>query len=61
MLLFEHKQNLQSYNTQSSKQREILYFILQKSLFKDYVQQTASRDYNELFQGLVTSLNLKYT
>jgi len=36
MLLFEHKQNLQSYNTQSSKQREILYFILQKSLFKDY-------------------------
>jgi len=60
MLLFEHKQNLQSYNTQSSKQSEIFYFILQKLLFKDY-NNPASRDYNELFQGLVTSLNLKYT
>jgi len=27
MLLFEHKQHLQSYNAQSSKQREIFSFI----------------------------------
>jgi len=26
MLLFEHKQHLQSYDAQSSKQREIFYF-----------------------------------
>jgi len=37
LTLVDHKLYLQSYNTQSSKQREI--FSLKKLLFKDYNKQ----------------------
>jgi len=45
MLLFEHKQHLQIYNAQSSKQRKIF------ALKKKGLQQMAGRDYKTLFQG----------
>jgi len=37
MLLFEHKQHLQSYNAKSSKQRGI--FAFNEIVFKDYNKQ----------------------
>jgi len=53
MLLLKHKQCLQSYDAQSSVQREIFSFKA--------AGRAAGKHYNELLLGLVTSLTLKFT
>ncbi len=53
MLLFEHKQYLQSFGIESSMQTEILSDI-SVSLMPT---KMACRDYNELLPGFVTSQN----
>ncbi len=50
MLLFEHKQYLQSYEAESPLQTEIASFKLWQ--FNAY--KTACRDYNKLLPGFVT-------
>lgn len=50
MLLFEHKQHLQSYNAQSLMQRDIFSIIASPKL-----QMNGWINYSELLPGLVTS------
>ncbi len=52
MLLFEHKQYLQSYDAESSMQTEKSSFKITGSLM---LTNTAGRDYNELLPRLVIS------
>ncbi len=48
MLLFEHKQYLQSYEAESSMQTEISFFFYSGSLMPT---KTTHRDYNKLLPG----------
>ncbi len=51
MLLFEHKQYLQSYDAKSSMQTEISSF----KIISLMPTKVACRDYNEILPGFVTS------